>query len=126
MLTIVALIVGLALDLVFGRDGRGLRGGETGAARFGQRAERDQLQAVTDLADLAIDLEAALQLAFVEFAERAGERPLLPRRLRCFVRLLIEFLAARSACLEPALAVRAMRCFIRLPSPTPDLLSWPE
>src|SRR5665647_1485385 len=31
-------------------------------------------------ADFLVDLEAALQLAFVEFAERAAERPLHARR----------------------------------------------
>ena len=45
-------------------------------------AERQQVEAVADAADLAIDLEAALQLAAVVFAEGAGERPLLARRHR--------------------------------------------
>ena len=42
---------------------------------------------MTDLADLAIDLEAALQLGAVVFAERARERPFVHGRCRRFVLL---------------------------------------
>ena len=35
---------------------------------------------MTDLANLAVDFEAALQLSAIEFADRSGERPFLPRR----------------------------------------------
>ena len=61
---------------------RRLRGREARPARIGQGAERDQAEAVTDLADLAVDLEAALQLGAIVFAERPGERPLVGRRRR--------------------------------------------
>src|SRR5262249_9519737 len=83
----LALIVGLALDLVFGGDGGRLRCGETGPTGSRERAERDQFDAVTDLADLAIDLEAALKLCAVELAERPRERPLIDGRRRRFVLL---------------------------------------
>src|SRR5262249_60633383 len=56
-------------------------------ARIGERAERDQLEPMTDLADLAIDLEPALELRAVVFAERPGERPLVRGRRRRFVLL---------------------------------------
>src|SRR5215475_5809541 len=83
----LALIVGLALDLVFGRDGGRLRNRKTGPARIGKRAERHQLEPMTDLADLAIDLEPALELRAVVFAERPRERPLVHGRRRRFVLL---------------------------------------
>jgi hypothetical protein len=69
----LALIVGLGRDLVFGRNGRGLWDREAGSARLRQCAERHQLQAVTDLADFAVDLEPALELPAIEFAERSRE-----------------------------------------------------
>jgi len=83
----LALIVGLALDLIFGRDGGRLRDRQTGPTRIGKRAERDQLQPVTDLADLAVDLEPALELCAVVFAERPRERPLVHGRRRRFLLL---------------------------------------
>ena len=49
---------------------------------------------MTDLADLAIDLEAALELCAVVFAERPREGPLVLRR-RCVV-----FLRQRGAASE--------------------------
>src|SRR5262249_56162968 len=68
----LALIVRLALDLVFGGDSGGLRGRETGPAGICQRAERDQFQPVTNLADLAVDVEPALQVCAGEFPERSS------------------------------------------------------
>ena len=78
----LALIVRAVLDLVFGGDRRRLRLGEAGpagSARLRNASSSSQWQIG---ADLAVDLEAALQLRLVEFAERAGERPFLPRRRR--------------------------------------------
>src|SRR5262249_52557313 len=69
----VALLVGLAFDLVFGGDGGRLRGRENPSTRIRQRAGGDQFQGVTHLADLALDLEATLELPAVELAERPGE-----------------------------------------------------
>src|SRR5262249_10531240 len=83
----LALIVGLALNLVFGRDGGRLRNRKTGPARIGERAERNQFEAVTDLADLAVALEPALELGAVVFAERPRERPLVHGRRWRFVLL---------------------------------------
>src|SRR5262249_55043457 len=83
----LTLIVWLALDLVFGGDGGGLRGRETGPAGICQRAGRDQFQPVTNLADLPVDLEAALELCAVELAERSGERPFIHGRRRRLVLL---------------------------------------
>ena len=80
----LALIVRLALDLVFGGDGGRLRGGEAGPAGIRKRAEGDQFQRMAGLADFTIDLEAALKLCTVELAERARERPLVRRRWRHF------------------------------------------
>src|SRR5262249_10917102 len=62
------------------RDRRRLRPRETGAARIGEVAEREQVDAVTVLTNLAINLEAALQLRLVVHAERPGERPFQRRR----------------------------------------------
>src|SRR5262249_55946153 len=70
----LALVIGV-LDLVFGRDRLDLPRTESGTARLREIAEGQELEAVTVLADLTIDLEAALELRAVEFAERAGERP---------------------------------------------------
>ena len=78
-LDLIALVVEV-LDLVFGRDRLGLRLGEAGAARVRQIAERHHLRRMAVRADFAVDLEAALELRLVVFAERAGERPFLPRR----------------------------------------------
>src|SRR5262249_77276 len=95
----LALIVRLALDLVFGGDGGGVRGGATrragggwgggerGPAGICQRAERDQFQPVTNLADLAVDVEPALKLCAVEFPERSSERPFVRGRRRRLVLL---------------------------------------
>src|SRR5262249_60117803 len=70
-------------DLVFGRDRFCLRGGKSRTAWLGEVAERYQREAMTSLADFAVDLEAALQLCLVVHAERPGERPFYPRwRLR--------------------------------------------
>ena len=75
----IALVVEI-LDLVFGRDRRRLPFGEPEAARLRKIAERKQLQRMAVGADLAVDLEAALQLRLVVFSEWTGERPGLPRR----------------------------------------------
>ena len=75
------------LDLVFGRDRRDLGLGEFRPALLAEIAERQQREAVTGLADLVIDLEAALQLAAVVTAERPGERPGIARRRRLLVLL---------------------------------------
>src|SRR5262249_58767583 len=75
----LALVVGV-LDLVLGRDRLDLRLAEAWTAGLGEVAERQQLEAVTVLADVVIDLEAALQLGAVVSAERAGERPFVRRR----------------------------------------------
>src|SRR6185437_16000280 len=68
------------LDLVLGRDRRGLCFREAEAARIREVAERNQVERVAARADLAIDLEAALQLRLVVLAERARKGPGLPRR----------------------------------------------
>jgi hypothetical protein len=78
----VAGVVGAVLDLVLGRDRLHLG---LGITEPGQVAERDEVEAVTDRADLLVNLEAALELAAVELAERAGERPLVARRHRLIV-----------------------------------------
>ena len=67
------------LDLVFGRHRLGLRLAETGTARVRQIAEREHVHRMAVRADLAVDLETALQLRLVVFSERAGERPFQPR-----------------------------------------------
>src|SRR2546427_270038 len=77
-----ALIVGFALDLVFGRNRRRLRRREAGPARLRQAAECDQRQAVADLTDFAVDFEPTLQLATIVFSERPGERPFVLRWVR--------------------------------------------
>src|SRR6185437_7627964 len=73
----LALVVRAVGDLEARGDGRGLCLGEAGTARIGEVAERQKLEAVAGRADLAIDLEAALQLRGIVGAERAGERPML-------------------------------------------------
>jgi hypothetical protein len=73
--------------LIFGGDGGCLRSRKTRPAGIRKRAEGDQFQAVADLADFAIDLEPALQLRAVEFAERPRERPFIGGRRRRFVLL---------------------------------------
>src|SRR5262249_36727294 len=79
----LALLVRSVRDLVFGRDRFCLRGGKSRTAWLGEVAERHQREAMTSLADFAVDLEAALQLCLVVHAERPGERPFDPRwRLR--------------------------------------------
>src|SRR5690606_3392596 len=55
--------------------------GELGATGFRKVAEGDAAQAVAARANLAIDLEAALQLGPVVGAEGTGEAPALARRL---------------------------------------------
>ena len=50
------------------------------AAGLGEIAKRDIGQAVTGRTDLLVDLQAALQRAAIEFADRTGERPFLRRR----------------------------------------------
>ena len=75
-----ALVVRAVLDLELGCDSRRLLLGEARAAGIGEVAERQELEAVAGGADLAIDLEAALELLRVVHAERPGERPALPRR----------------------------------------------
>ena len=57
-----ALVVRAVMDLELGRDSRRLRLGEARAAGIGEIAERQELEAVAGGADLAIDLEAALEL----------------------------------------------------------------
>ena len=75
----IALVVEV-LDLVFGGDLLGLRVAIARAARFGEIAEGNHIHRMAVGADLAVDLEAALQLRLVIFSERPGERPFLPRR----------------------------------------------
>src|SRR5262249_16776237 len=84
------------LDLVVGGHGLDLASGEFRPALLAEIAERQQRQAMTGLADLAIDPEAALHLAAVELTERPGERPFLARWLRLAVRLLGGRLRRRS------------------------------
>ncbi len=71
----IALVVGAVLDLVFRRDRRDLRRGEFRSTLLAEIAERQQRETVTGLANVMIDLEPALELATIELAERAGERP---------------------------------------------------
>src|SRR5262249_56199892 len=70
----VALIVGPVLDLVLRRNRRDLRSGEFRPALLAEIAERQQRKAVTGLADVVIDLEAALELAAIELAEWADRK----------------------------------------------------
>ena len=81
----VALVVRRSLDLVFSRNRFSLRRGKFRAALLREIAERNERERVAVLADFAIDLETALQLATVILAEWAGEAPLHRRRLRTFV-----------------------------------------
>src|SRR5262249_30048856 len=76
-----ALVVGAVLDLVLGRDRLDLRLGEVWSTLFAKSAERHQVEAVTDLANLAIDLESALKLAGIIAAEHTVERPGIAGRL---------------------------------------------
>src|ERR1700719_1385124 len=78
----LALLVRSVLDLMQpgGCDRLRLGEAEPWAARIGEIAEGQELHAVTRDADLAVDLEAALQLPFVVFPEWPGERPCQPRR----------------------------------------------
>ena len=78
----LAAVVGAVSDAILARDGPCLRLGEAGPARLRQRAERHELHAVAGAAHLAIDLEAALQLAAIELAEGSRKRPRLARRQR--------------------------------------------
>ena len=82
----LALVVGAILDLVLAGDLLDLRLGIAERAGLTEVAERQQVEAVADRANLAIDLEAALQLRAVVGAERAPERPLLARRRAAFRR----------------------------------------
>jgi hypothetical protein len=83
----VTLIVRPILDGEFRRDRRDLRGRKLRPPRLAEIAKRQQGQAVTGLAYLVIDLEAALQLPDIESAERAGKRPRVAGRLRSFLLL---------------------------------------
>ena len=76
----LTLIIRAIGDLEGGRDRGGLSLAEAGTAGIGEIAERQQLEAVAGRADLAIDLEAALQLLRIVLAERTGKRPMLQRR----------------------------------------------
>ena len=76
----LALVVRPIGHLEAGGDRRRLRLGEARTAGIGKIAERQKLEAVTGRADLAVDLEAALQLRGIVQAERPGKRPMLPRR----------------------------------------------
>ena len=76
----LALVVRTVGHLESGGDGGGLRLGESRAVGIGQIAERQEFQAVAVRANLAIDLKPALQLSGIVGAERAGKRPLQPRR----------------------------------------------
>src|SRR6202035_3278153 len=69
----VAGIVRTVLDLVFGRERRRLRHRIAGAAGIGEIAERDVGQPVAVRADFLVDLQAALQGAAIELAERTGK-----------------------------------------------------
>ena len=82
----VARLVRTVLDLVFGRESADLRLGEFRAARLCEVAERDVVDAVAGGADLAVDLEAALQLRAVELPERALKGPPELRRHRRLAR----------------------------------------
>src|SRR5215469_12804143 len=69
----LALIVRAILHLEGCGNRRRLRFGETGSARFGQIAERKELEAVAVRTDLLIDLIAALQLRLVINPQRTPE-----------------------------------------------------
>ena len=71
----VALVVRTGGDLVFGGERLHLVLGIARPAGLGEVAEGDVFQRMAVRADLAIDLEAALQLGRVVAAENAGERP---------------------------------------------------
>src|SRR5262249_59024042 len=70
----LALVVGV-LDLVLGGDRLDLRIREPWTAGLGEVAERQELEAVAVLANLAGDLEAALRLRALVCAGRTRERP---------------------------------------------------
>src|SRR5829696_2703614 len=78
----LAGIVRPVLDLVLGGERLHLTLRELGASGLRQVAEGDALDAVAGLADLAVDLEAALELRPIEGAERALEAPFELRRHR--------------------------------------------
>ena len=65
-----ALVIDAVLHLVLGRNRRRLRRRKIRSARLREIAKREQLHAVAGLADLAVDLVAALELTAVEFPER--------------------------------------------------------
>src|SRR5690606_5257235 len=67
------------LDQIFGGQRFDLR---LRIAELGQVAEMDELQPVAGGADLAIDLQAALQLGAVELAQEAVMVPVLLGRFR--------------------------------------------
>ncbi len=72
-----AHVVRAVRDHVIGRDRGDLRSGKFRPAFLAEIAERQQLQAVTPLANVVIDLEAALELTGIVLAEHACERPWL-------------------------------------------------
>ena len=76
----LALIVRTVGDLERGGNGGGLRLGKGRPVGIGQIAERQEFEAVAVRANLAVNLEAALQLRRIVGTERTGKRPMLPRR----------------------------------------------
>src|SRR5262249_38518244 len=71
----VAGVVRAVLDLVV-RSERGRLGRRVaGTTWVSEVAESNQRQRVTCRADFLVDLQAALELALIELAERTGKRP---------------------------------------------------
>src|SRR6266849_10833020 len=90
----IALIVGAVLDLVFRRNRRDFRSGKLRSALLAEIAKRQQREAVAGLANVVIDLEAALELAAIELPERTRERPCVARRLQ--IAMQVSMLLGRS------------------------------
>src|SRR5260370_1970991 len=70
------------LDLVFRRNRCNFRRGKFRSALLAEITKRQQREAMAGLANVMIDLEAALKLAAIELSERAPKRPCIARRLQ--------------------------------------------
>ncbi len=90
----IALIIGAVLDLVFRRNRCNFRRGKFRSALLAEITKRQQREAMAGLANVMIDLEAALKLAAIELSERARKRPCIARRLQ--VSMHVSMLLGRS------------------------------
>src|SRR5579885_192178 len=90
----LARLVGAVLDFVRSGQRLDLRLGKARAAPVFEIVEGDQIKRMAIRANLAVDLESALQLSLIETAKRAAEAPFLAGRggqlvaawLRCTMR----------------------------------------